>query len=157
VRQTFLLDENIIYHAINGVDEHDLPDLTAAELLVAISRICHRIFVHQDLIDRYNKALRRLREEPPRSPAALRFVSQLLYRSEKQSWAQGPLPELPEGLVVPGEDRDVVRAALLSRPILVTNDRRLGEAVNGYQQVLGLKALSARGALEFAKSERPDA
>jgi rRNA-processing protein FCF1 len=153
VRQTFLLDENILYHAIQGVDRHDQPDQTAAELLKAIATICHAIFIHKYLVERYNSALKRLRERPPRSDVALDFVKQLLHNSAKAIWEYGHLPDLPENLTLPDEDRDIVRAALISKAILVTNDSKLRETVNAHYQILGLKALDAGEALELAKSE----
>ncbi len=156
MRQTFLLDENIIYHAINGVDEDDQTDPTAADLLAAIAKICHGIFVHQSLIDRYNKALHKLSQYPPHSLAALNFVKQLLFRADKQNWAYGKLPALPETVGIPTEDRDIIRAALVSKPVFVTNDQDLRNVINHHHHVLGLRALDAQEALEFAKSERPD-
>jgi hypothetical protein len=65
------------------------------------------------------------------------------------------LPELPKNVSLPYEDRDMVKTALISRPILVTNDSGLRDAVNAQYEVLGLKALDAREALELAQSERP--
>jgi hypothetical protein len=153
VRLTFLLDENILYHAIQGVDRHDQPDPTAAELLKAIAVICHGIFVHKYLLERYGNAFKKLREHPPRSDAALEFIKQLLHNSAKAIWEYSHLPDLPENLTLPDEDRDIVRVALISRPILITNDSKLRETVNAHYQILGLKALDAREALELAKSE----
>ncbi len=158
MRQTFLLDENIIYHAIRGVDEHNQPDTTTAELLVAIAKICHGIFVHQHLLDAYNKALKSLRDYPPRSPIALFFVKQLLYNSSKRGAVrQGELPPLPLAArkppAVPREDEWVVQAALISSPILVTNEAGLRDSVNGHRDALGLRAMDAREALNFAESE----
>jgi hypothetical protein len=153
VRQTFLLDENILYHAIRRVDKHDNPDSTAADLLAAIARICHGIFVHQWMLDAYNRALRNLRDYPPRSALALLLVKQFLYNSLKRGVIeQGELPALPAGVVVPAEDEMVVRAALISRPVIVTADSELQEAVNR-QPSLGLTAMDARAALAFAQSE----
>jgi hypothetical protein len=156
VRRTFLLDENIIYHGINGVDEHDQPDPTAANLLASITRICHKIFMHQRLLERYIQALRKLREYPPRHQQAQDFVKQLLYNSAKAGWEHGELPDLPEGVDIPAEDRDIVRAALISRPVLVTNDHDLRDAIKQNYHLLGVTVLNAREALKFANSERAD-
>lgn len=155
MRLTFLLDENILYHAVRGVDKHDRPDPSAAELLRAIATICHGIFVHQCLLDKYGNALRKLKENPPRSLDAQNFIKQLLYNSAKATRHYADLPALPEGLTAPREDLDIIRAALVSRSILVTNDSGLREAVNGHHDLLSLNALDAREALELAKSERP--
>jgi hypothetical protein len=159
VRQTFLLDENIIYHAIRGVDKHDQPDTSAVELLVAIAKICHGIFVHQHLLDAYNKALKKLRDYPPRSQAAQFFVRELLHNSLKRGFVRrDKLPPLPEAAreppAVPREDEWIVQTALISKPILVAHDSRLRVSVKAHRAVLGLTAMDAGEALELAKSER---
>jgi hypothetical protein len=156
VRLTFLLDENILYHAIRGVDQHDRPDPTAAELIKAIATICHGIFVHQSLLDRYSRTLRKLREYPPRSLDAQNFIKQLAYNSAKQRWEYGDLAALPESVSIPEEDRDIVRAGLISRPIMVTHDSGLKDAINTHRDVLGLTVFNAREALELARSEQPE-
>jgi len=154
VRQTFLLDENILYHAIRRVDKHNIPDSTAAELIDAIGEICHVIFVHPTLIDRYQTALKKLRQHPPRSEEAKDFLKQLLYNNLKRTLEYSELPDLPPGVQVPRKDEHIVRAALISRPTIVAEDSDLLEAINN-QPELGLQAMDARMALEFAKSEQP--
>jgi len=154
VRQTFLLDENILYHAIGGVDKHDNPDSTAAELVVVIAEMCHVIFVHPKLIERYQIALKKLRQHPPRSEEAKFFINQLLYNSAKRTCEYGELPPLPAGVQVPSEDSDIVRAAMISNSAFVTSDSGLLNAIKN-QPSLGVKAMDAREALEFAKSELP--
>ncbi len=154
MRLTFLLDENVLYHAIRGVDRHDKPDTTAAELIESISRICHRILVHQCLLDRYNRALRKLRDYPPRSNEAQAFVVGLLHNTFKRGSVENcELPPLPPGVQIPSEDAEIVRAALISKPILVTNDSKLRDSVIAHSEALGLRAMSAQEALNFAESE----
>jgi hypothetical protein len=52
---------------------------------------------------------------------------------------------------IPHEDRYVVQAALASRPIVVTDERRLRDAINGKHSLLGLKAITPSEALELAR------
>ena len=155
MRLTFLLDENIIYHAIRGVDKHDQPDPTAQELVTAIARICHLIALHPYLIERYTIALEKLGEHPPRSDRALNLLKGLIHNSSKLACEYDELPCLPKGVQLPREDEDVVRTALISKPVVVTNDSGLRDAINNHHEKLGLKALDARGALELAESEKP--
>lgn len=154
MRQTFLLDENILYHAIRRVDKHDKPDSTAAELTDAIGRVCHVIFVHPWLIERYQTALKKLREHPPRSLAAQNFLTQFLHNNLKRVCGYGELPPLPVGVEVPREDENIVRVALISHPVVVAEDTELREAIRNHP-ALGLRAMDTREALEFARSERP--
>ena len=158
MRQTFLLDENIIYHAIRGVDRHDQPDTTAAELLKAIRVICHLIFVHPTLIEKYQKALKKMREDPPRHQEANDFLKQFLYNDLKRVLNYGELPPLPDAAreppAVPREDEEIVQAALISNPIVVTDEPGLEDSVNAHHDILGLTAMDAGEALVFAESER---
>ncbi|HTV53453.1 MAG TPA: hypothetical protein VMI06_00895 [Terriglobia bacterium] len=111
--------------------------------------------MHRYLLGRYNKALRRLGENPPLSLVAQNFIKQLLHNSAKATWHYADLPALPEGVAGPQEDLDIIRLALISRPILVTNDSGLREAVKGHHDLLSLDALDAHEALELARSEHP--
>lgn len=154
MRQTFLIDENILYHAIRGVDKHDKPDSTAADLIEAIGRICHVIVVHPILIQRYQTALKKLREHPPRSEEVKYFLKQLLYNNLKRTCEYEELAPLPAGVQLPSEDRDIVQAALISHPVVVTADSELEDAIKSHP-ALGLRAMDTHKALEFAKSERP--
>jgi hypothetical protein len=155
VRLTFLLDENIVYHAIRGVDKHDQPDPTAQELITAIAKICHGISVHSCMNDRYQTVFKKLREHPARSSAAVRFLRELLHNSSKRAYEVAHLPILPQGVQLPREDEEIVRAALISRPVIVTADEELEDAVNNHYERLGLQALDAVKALALAESEKP--
>jgi hypothetical protein len=154
VRLTFLLDENILYHAIRGVNEQNNPDTTAADLLDGIGTICHVIFVHPWLIERYQRALKKLRQDPPLSDEANNFLRQLLYNNLKRTCEYGAQPDLPADINVPAEDVDLVRAALITHPIIVSADAELREAIQS-QPALGLRVLDARGALDLARAEVP--
>ena len=61
MRLSFLLDENILYHAIRGVDLHDRPDDTATRLIHAIVGACHSLVIHEVVRVRYIKILDRLK------------------------------------------------------------------------------------------------
>ena len=69
---------------------------------------------------------------------------------DKRTLDYSDLPELPAGIKIPRKDEPIVRAALISLPIVVTADRPLREAIRA-QPVLGLTALSTKKALEFVK------
>ncbi len=151
MRYSFLLDENIIYHAARGVDKHDNPDETAAELVRSIARICHGITIHKFLFDRYWQIVQKLKSHRSSASEALSFISLFMVNPAKRTLEYGDLPELPAGVQIPRKDADIVRAALISHPIIVTADERLRDAIKS-QPMLGLTALSPKEALEFAKS-----
>ena len=85
MKHRFLLDLNIIYHAVRGVDRHDLPDTTCTELLLLIGKNCHRIVVNTYLYDEYLSRLRDLFAVKAPSLSPIFFVNQLLCEMQPPS------------------------------------------------------------------------
>lgn len=52
---------------------------------------------------------------------------------------------------IPKEDHYVVRAGLISRPTIVTDEEDLRDSINEHWGVLGLRAITPAEALELAK------
>lgn len=150
MKHRFMLDLNIIYHAILGVDEHNAPDSTCAELLRLIGQNCHKIVVNTYLYEEYLPRIYSLYNTKAPALQPISFVNQLLFKAEKFIQETEQLPEIPADVVVPNEDILIVRSALLSHPSLVAADEELREAVNGQTQ-LGLRALSPSQALQLAQ------
>ena len=156
MRLNFLLDENILYHAIRGVDLHDQPDDTATRLIKKIVDVCHSLVIHEVVRVRYIKILDLLKREraPFLSPAY--FISQVLIRAEKRRFEYEELPALPEGCSdVPRKDEYLVRAALLSHPLFVTSDEALYGAIKNHPE-LGIEVLQPPEALQRAQSTTTD-
>jgi len=145
------LDENILYHAIRGVDRHVQPDLSARDLLALIVKNCHTLVLHPDLEGRYRKHLAKLQYDRPPNLELVSAIIQLLHNTSKRAWEYEALPSLPQGVDIPTEDPHIVRAALISRPIVVTDDEKLWKAIAS-QPILGLEArYPAAQALELAR------
>jgi hypothetical protein len=152
VRHNFLLDENILYHAIRGVDLHDQPDDTAARLIQTIVEVCHSLVIHEVVRVRYIKILDRLKREKSRFLSPMYFFNQVLKRADKRTFEYEPLRTLPEGCRdIPRKDEHVVQAALISWPLLVTADERLYNAIRNHPE-LGIEVLWPHEALQRAKS-----
>ncbi len=151
MKHKFLLDENILYFAIYGVDEHNESDLTSTELVRRIGANCHRIVVNTLLRERYwipiSRAINEGRRPKAMSPIA--FIVQLQMNFEKWSLELGDCPELPARTNVPAEDIYIVRLALLSQTVIVSGDAKLRASVNG-TPTLGLRALTPSEALVLA-------
>lgn len=150
MKHRFLLDLNIIYHAIRGVDKHDKPDGTCAELLLLIGQNCHKIVVNEYLFGEYLKRLKELFGTKAPALPPIYFLQQLLLKAGKLSQESGELPEIPPGVSLPREDVEIVRSALVSRPVIVAADDGLCDAVNG-SLVLGLQAKTPQIALDLAR------
>jgi hypothetical protein len=150
VKRRFLLDENVIHHAIKGVDEHDHRDLTSAELVLLIARNCHSITLNGFLHDRYMVHIHKLQAVKSGVLQPVFMLSQLVLNPTKAVWEYDNPPRLPEGCHIPAEDVDVVRSALISHPIFVSAEENLRRAINNCE-ALHLQAVSPREALAIAQ------
>jgi hypothetical protein len=152
VKHDFLLDENILYHAIRGVDLHDQPDDTATRLIQTIVEACHSLAIHEVVRVRYVKILGKLRHQrAPHLPPGYLF-SQLLKRADKRTFEYEGLPTLPEGCSdIPRKDEYLVQAALLSHPLHVTSDEDLYKALKNHPE-LDIEVLWPHEALQRAQS-----
>lgn len=150
MKHTFLLDENILYFAVKGVDEHENPDLTSAELLRLIAENCHKFILDRELANRYWRHIKELEQIPEPLQEAIALMRQLIINSEKGIWQFENPPPLPPGTNFPREDLHVITAALISWPIVVSGDPGLRDAING-QPALDLTALTPREALGLAR------
>ena len=152
MKHIFLLDENILYHAIKGVDQHENPDTTATEFVLLVARNCHRIWLNHELAARYWHHLSGLTRHHAPALEPVQFMTQFMKNSAKVHEGYGDPLELPTDVKVPAEDVIIVRAALLSNAVIVTADNELELAVNS-QPKLGVRALKPRQAIELAKEE----
>jgi hypothetical protein len=156
VKLNFLLDENILYHAIRGVDLHDQPDDTATRLVRTIVEVCHSLIIHEVVRVRYIKILGRLRGEKSLHLAPAYFFRQVLNRADKRTFGYEALPTLPEGCSdIPRKDRCLVQAALISRPLFVTADGPLYNAIRRHPE-LRIEVLRPHEALDRAKGRPAD-
>jgi len=155
VRHKFLLDENILYHAIRGVDRFEKTDDTATRLILTIVQVCHSLVIHNDVRAVYIRKLNELKLARPRHLPPAYLFNQVLNRSDKRTFEYDDLPELPEGCSdIPRKDRYLVQAALISHPLFVTADGPLYTALKNHPE-LGIEALLPHEALERAK-EKPE-
>ncbi len=141
---------NILYYAVGGVNESGERDLTCTELILLIGKNCHRITMSNELIGRYQEHLRWLEQKTSPVLPALSVLNQLILNSDKVVWEQGEPPEIPPAVQVPEKDTYVVRAALISRPLVVTCDNALKDAINDHPQ-LNLRAIHPVEALPLAE------
>ena len=156
MKHNFLLDENILYHAIRGLDLHDQPDDTATLLVRTIVEVCHSLIIHEVVRVRYIKILNLLRRERSRHLSPTYFFNQVLRRADKRTFEYEALPTLPEGCSdVPRKDEYLVRAALISRPLLVTADELLFDAIRNHPE-LRIEALRPHEALRRARGGAAD-
>lgn len=118
-----------------------------------MARICHSITIHSSLYGEYLSRLNRLKVVRPTHFEPIHFIKMFITNSSKRNLEYGDLPKLPPNVKVPREDELLVRAALISHPIIVTEDAELHSAINN-QSSLSLRAFTVREALDFVNHER---
>lgn len=151
MKHRFLLDENILHFAINGVNEHEQADDTSTTLVKQIGLNCHSIVVNKFLLARYWRQMTNIQREVRRSRALepVAFINQLLMNAQKWTLQLEELPALPETAVIPAEDVEIVRFALLAKARVITGDAELRRAINACP-ALELRALTPEEALPYA-------
>ena len=151
MKHRFLLDVMVIYFAIEEKDDRGEADETCAEFIRLIGTNCHSIIVDRVLADKYWAHASELFKRPSLLTQASSFITQVLVNSSKLMLETAEAPGLPPGVRVPKEDEYLVRAALTSKPIVVTAERKLLNAINSQAADLHLKAVTPAEALELAK------
>jgi hypothetical protein len=151
VKHRFLLDINIVYYAVKGVDEHRRPDETCINLFKLIQLNCHTMRMDEVVLGKYKEHLAWLERDRESVVESLRLVISLFQNSQKAVLEPGDPPSLPQGIQVPQKDEYVVRAALMSQPTVVTSDNALKRSISENGATLGFTAVGPTEALEFAK------
>ena len=151
MKHRFLLDINIVYYAVKGVDENRHPDETCVDLFKLILLNCHTMRMDEVVLGKYKEHLAWLQRDRESVVESLRLVISLFQNSQKAVLEQGDPPDLPQGIQVPQKDEYVVRAALVSQPTVVTRDNALKRSISENAAALGFTAVSPAEALELAK------
>jgi hypothetical protein len=151
VKHRFLLDINIVYYAVKGVDENRRPDETCVDLFKLILLNCHTMRMDDVVLGKYKEHLAWLQRDRESVVESLRLVISLLQNSQKAVLEPGDPPSLPQGIQVPQRDEYVVKAALMSQPTVVTSDNALKRSISENAATLGFTAVGPAEALELAK------
>ena len=149
----FILDENVVILAQQGLDEDGNPNADCLDLISSIIKICHTIVADQTLLEKYLNQLNRPGyTHSTLGPHLLRILSNALTIDGKVVGFGHIAPSFDEeGAIPPGstDDRYIVRLAVESRAILVTTDGPLRDDLreSGIQDTYGLTIVSPDEAL----------
>lgn len=152
----FVLDENLLYLGIKGVDERGNKDTSTAQLLLSILKNCHKIVVDKELNRRFKRHLKAL-EKISRSESVIPgmdiFIRNLLQNKDKIIWHFLELEPAPDEPSIPKEDIHIVRIGYHFKAKVITADKELAEAISDSETLEknGVTALSPRDALELAR------
>lgn len=143
----------VVYFAIKGVYEGDRPDPTCAQLIQLIAQNCHGIVTDREMKRRYDRHVSGLFAEPQYQVPTALFLADFVFNPQKFIIETSDPTEIPTGAIgdVPREDVYVVRAGLISLPIIVTAEKRLLNGINKNRDALGLTALTPAEAIELAR------
>jgi hypothetical protein len=143
----------VIYFAIKEQNAKCEHDETCANLIQLIGQNCHRVVVDKTMSKKYDSHLAELLGKPEYQTQTVLFLTDIVYNSAKFVIETTEPPDLPAAAVdgIPKEDRYVVRAGLISHPIIVTDEEDLRDSINERHDVLDLKAITPAEAVELAK------
>ena len=143
----------VLHFGIKDEDAQRQPDKTCARLFDLIGQNCHRIVVDSSMAGKYVSRLNQFLPHPQYQTRVLLFLASVIHNSQKFVVETSAPPEIPAAVApaIPKEDHYVVRAALTSHPIIVTDEEKLTNRINANVGTLGLRAISPSEALELAK------
>jgi len=143
----------VLYFAIKEENANREHDETCANLIQLIGQNCHRVVVDRTTNEKYNSHLSELLAMPKYPTPAALFLANVVYNSAKFVIESTEAPDIPATAIggIPSEDHYVVRAGLISHPMIVTDEKKLRDSINDHHDVLGLKAITPAEALELAK------
>ena len=126
---SFILDENIVILAQQGLDEYGNPDPRCADLIQQIIEICHTLVVDDVLWDKYDEQLNRLGYyHPTQGPFLIRVLYNALTIPEKVDGLGHTAPTMDDEESIPSGSQDdtyLVRLATETGAVLVTTDGAL--------------------------------
>ena len=143
----------VIFFAIKEQNAQQQRDRTCADLVQLIGQNCHSLVVDRTISQKYDSRLSEFFSQPHYLTQSALFLANVVHNAQKFVVETPEPPEIPAGLIgdIPHEDRYVVKAALISHPIVVTDEVALLAAINRNHKLLGLKAITPAEALELAK------
>ena len=143
----------VIFFAIKEENAQQQRDRTCADLVQLIGQNCHSLIVDKTISRKYDSRLSGFFSQPHYLTQAALFLVNVVHNTQKFVVETSEPPEIPPDLVgrIPHEDRYIVKAALISHPIVVTDEVGLLNAINSNHEVLGLKAITPAEALQLAK------
>ena len=153
-KKTFVVDENIIYHAINGVDHQDNIDTSSSLFLELLAKNCHKIYWEKRMIQKYLSIIGRLKREKKAFPVSKfdLLLRQILYNKSKYTLVENEIPPLDDQVGISSEDVFLIENSLHSGYPIVSNDGTLKTEIEA-KESLDIKILSAAEAIPLVSVE----
>lgn len=157
MKYKFIVDENIFYCALRGVDEHDNKDFSSARFLAYLLKNCHTIYLDKEYNRRYEKNIPNKLERISNNkserilPGIDRLIQNIFHTSEKIIRDFSDSLQFPREDSIPRKDIYIARCANHFSAKIVTLDRDFREAVNAHDFLKnnGIEALHPKDAIKF--------
>lgn len=153
MKYKFIVDENIFYCAIRGVDEHDEKDTSSARFLANLLKNCHKIYLDKECNSRFQKIIlpkiERISNIESVLPGMDLLIQEIVHTQEKINWDFSDSMQLPEEETIPRKDLYIARCANRFSARIVTLDEEFRKKINthAYLKNNGVTALKPEEAI----------
>lgn len=160
MKHKFIVDENIFYCAIRGVDEYDNKDTSSARFLVYLLKNCHNICLDEKCNKRFEKTIRiklgNISKTESVLPGFDLLIQDIVHTSEKIIREFSNSGEFPDDEKIPRKDLYLARCANYFSAKVVTLDMEFRDAVNAnsFLKDRGIEALDPKNAIPIVKNNR---
>ncbi len=128
MKHKFIVDENIFYCAIRGVDEHNKRDTSSARFLAYLINNCHKICLDEKYNKRFEKTIQKklgkISRTEPVLPQIDLMIQNMVHTSEKIIRDFSDSGEFPDDKKIPHKDLYLARCANHFSAKVVTLDRK---------------------------------
>ncbi len=155
MKYKFIVDENIFYCAIRGVDEQDNNDNSSARFLALLLKNCHKMHLDKEYNRRYEKNIQKKLESISLDeyifPGIDKLIQEIVHNSDKTIRDFSNALEIPNEDSIPRKDLYIARCANHFSAKIVTLDREFRDAVNAHSSLKqnGVEALHPKDAIKF--------
>ncbi|MDD5472933.1 MAG: hypothetical protein PHU34_02170 [Candidatus Methanoperedens sp.] len=155
MKYKFVVDENIFYCAIRGVDEYDKKDTSSARFLAYLLQNCHKICLDKKCNKRFEKTIQiklgKISKTEPVLPEIDLLIQNIVHTSEKITRDFSNGGQFTDDERIPRKDLYLARCANQFSAKIVTLDRDFREAVNAHESLKqnGVEAVHPKDAIKF--------
>ncbi|HKZ37942.1 MAG TPA: hypothetical protein VJ184_09840 [Chryseolinea sp.] len=156
MKYKFIVDENIFYCAVRGVDEYDKKDTSSARFLAYLLQNCHKICLDEKCNKRFEKTIQiklgKISKIEPVLPEIDLLIQNIIHTSEKIIRDFSDSGQFPDDDRIPRKDLYLARCANHFSAKIVTLDKEFRDAVNAhvFLKQNGIKALHPKEAIALA-------
>lgn len=156
MKHNFIVDENIFYCAIHGVDEYNDIDTSSARFLTYLLKNCHKICLDEKYNKQFEKTIRiklgNISKTEPILPGIDILIQEIVHTSEKMMRDFSNSGEFPDDEKIPHKDLYIARCANHFSAKVITLDGDLKDAINAnpFLKEKGIEALRPEDAIPLA-------